>query len=292
MEATVPRANSASTSRGLRIQRTVRVFSIGRPVSRRVRPDPPADRPPPPASQQRRHLRRRESLAGPAGITCPATIGRDAYSRLIRSCTQKGFYTDNVLGYRKARYAFSPSLSLEQGLHAPVVYDSPGATLRGVGVVFFAGSRSRSSGARAHVNDIHARGGGLVRSSRQRVAFQTIPYSRCLRGTCAPPPVVVAGEREGDTLEHRYDYVARHGIGEAIGRTAPRFGSQHNKGTKAIIFMPSWIEFVGLHAAPLTCRGSFRRKLGCAKKCFDACVSWQGVLLFCSWTPHSAFCIN
>jgi len=34
------RANSASTSRGLRIQRTVRVFSIRRPVSRRRTPRP------------------------------------------------------------------------------------------------------------------------------------------------------------------------------------------------------------------------------------------------------------
>ena len=49
----------------------------------------------------------------------------------------------------------------------------------------------------------------------------------------------MAGERAGDILEHRYDYVAMHGIGEAIHRSDRALARSTNKGRKAIIFIAS-----------------------------------------------------
>jgi hypothetical protein len=116
----------------------------------------------------------------------------------VHAC-KGGFYTDNV-------GVVSQWQSLVRVLHLVRRTRRRSSSLRLAtrdslcgGLVGFHASRRRQQQQEEEeqvVNDMHARGRAqLVRSSRQRVAFQTNPYSRCLRGTCAPPPV--GGRREG-----------------------------------------------------------------------------------------------
>jgi len=79
------------------------------------------------------------------------------------------------------------------------------------GVGEFFSFRAAAAG-RARACQRHARtgrrAGGIVGSARQRVAFQTVPYSRCLRGACAPPPAgrpVAVGRGDNHVSEYFYE---------------------------------------------------------------------------------------
>lgn len=139
------------------------------------------------------------------------------------------FYTDNVgVGIAMAkpgtRTAPGPANKARSSSLRLATRDS----LCG-GLVGFHASRQQEQ--EQVVNDMHARGRAQL-SFGLRVAFQTNPYSRCLRGTCAPPPV--GGRREGGRHSGAPPLRLRTRISMEPVRpsTGPRFclQSQHNKG--------------------------------------------------------------